>query len=709
MIKNKEFDIFQHKEIWKDKEILFESGKMAVQADSSVRVRFGDNEMLFSTCMEKKPDLNRDFLPLMIDFRESYSAAGRIAGAVYRRRESRPPTNAILYARMADRALRPMFPKWMVNDIVLSITPLSLDHNMELDVMTIVGSSISVMVAGIPFDWPVGAVQIWYKDWEFLVNPSKEELALWSLNLLVAGKKWSINMIECWANEVSESVLKDAFVLAQKEIDAICDIQTNFLSKLSIKEQTITKNKPSDEVMAYISNILTESKLQELTWHNKVPFNELFRSYEKEVLEVAKEHIQDPENEDFTESKVKIWVFNTVKNFIRSRTLDTWNRLDNRNEKEIRPLYCEVWLFKRTHGSGLFRRWDTQVLTTTTIWWPRDYLLYDDMENDWVKERYFHHYNFPPFSVWEAQPTRWQNRREIWHGMLAEKALKPVIPSSDIFPQCIRTVSECLWSGGSTSMGSVCWSTLSLMDAGVPIKKPVAGIAMGLVTEYQEDWKIIKYKILNDLQWVEDFVWDMDFKVAGTKDWITAIQLDTKLKWLTMQIVHETISRAFEWYKEIMDFMLKTISEPRLELSEFAPKVVSIKVPVEKIKDVIWKWWEVIDKIIEKSGGVKIDFEEDWTCYIAHSNQKLIDTAIELIKEIVEDLEVNKEYQWKIARIEDYGLFVDLPKGKSWLCHISRLWPTFSGNISSSFKIGDIIKVKVTGIDEKWRINLQKI
>ena len=353
--------------------------------------------------------------------------------------------------------------------------------------------------------------------------------------------------------------------------------------------------------------------------------------------------------------------FHVIKYFIRSRTLATWKRIDDRSEKDIRPLYCEVWLLPRVHGAGLFRRWDTQVLTTTTLGWPKDYLLYDDMENNWNKQRYFHHYNFPPFSVWEAKWTRWQNRREIWHGKLAEKALIPLLPSKDVFPYCIRTVSECLGSGWSTSMGSVCASTLSLMDAGVPLIKPVAGIAMGLMTDHDDDDNITKHIVLNDLQWTEDFTWDMDFKVAGTRDWVTAIQLDTKLKGLSMDIVHETMDRAFDGYNEIMDFMLQTIDKPRNQVWQYAPKIFIIKVAIDKVKEVIWKWWDVINKIIEDCGGIKIDIEDDGTCYLTHPDQAMIDKATAIIKEITTDLEVGQEFDAKITRVEDYWLFVQLP------------------------------------------------
>lgn len=706
-IKKHSFDLHEASFDLSWKKSYFKTGKLAVQTDSSIEFKYWENVLLFSTCMEKNPNPDKDFMPLMIDFRESYSAAGRIAGAIYRRREWRPPESAILYARLTDRALRPMFPKGMINDTVISITPLALDHTMELDVMTIIGSSVSIMSAGIPFDGPVWAAQIWYKDGEFIINPTIEQLETSLLNLLVAGKRWSINMIECGANEVPTDILKEAFKVWQAEIDKSCDIQLEFLKKLTIQELEVQYNKPSTQTMEFIQNIITDEKLELMTWNGKEDFNKLFSEYEKECLAQAEEKIENSE-EWFDVSKIKMWVFNHIKHFIRSRSLDTWKRIDDRSEKEIRPLYCEVDLLPRVHGAWLFRRWETQVLNTTTLGWPMDYLVYDDMEHDNVKQRYFHHYNFPPFSVWEAKGTRWQNRREIWHGKLAEKALMPMIPSVDDFPYSIRTVSECLGSGGSTSMWSVCSSTLSLMDAWVPLKKPVAWIAMWLITDHEEDWTINKYMILNDLKWTEDFTWDMDFKVAGTKDWVTAIQLDTKLKWITMDIVLETIDRSFEWYNEIMDFMLLTIPEPNKQVKEHAPKIKIIRIKPDKIREVIWKWWEVIDKIIEQCDNIKIDFEDDGRCFLTHKNQDIITKAEDLIMEIASDLEVWQKYEWKISRIEEYGLFIDLPKWKKWLCHISNLWQKYEWPLSKYFKLWDTMNIVITNIDQQGKIQIKR-
>ena len=708
-IKKREFDLHTQSFDREWKKLSFETGKLAVQADCSLRMQLQDNVILCSTVMEKNPRSDSDFLPLMIDFRESFSAAGRLGWAAYRRRESRPSDQNILYCRLTDRALRPMFPKGMINDVVITITPLAIDHSLDLWVSTIIGSSLSIMAAGIPFDGPVGAAQIGYIDGNFVINPTKEESEKSFFLLLVAGKKGSINMIEAEGNEVPQDLLKEAFIVGQKAIDASCDFQTKFLETLTVVPQEIVYNKPSEALIAYISNILTEEKLQALTGNSKVPFNDLSAQYEKEVLAICKEKIADNEQEDFTETKVKMAVFNVIKYFLRHRTLDTGKRIDDRDQKEIRPILCEVGVLPRVHGSGLFWRGDTQVLNTITLWGPKEYLILDDMENNGIHQRYFHHYNFPPFSVGEAKGTRGTGRREIGHGRLAEKALEKVLPTMEEFPYTIRSVSECLGSGGSTSMGSVCGSTLALMDAGVPIKKPVAGIAMGLMTDHDDDDNITKYVVLNDLMATEDFTGDMDFKVAGTRDGMTAIQLDTKLRGLTMEIIHETIDRAFEWYKQIMDVMLETIASPRASVGQYAPKLRIIHIKPEKVREVIGKGGDVINGIIDKHPGVKIDFEDDGTCYIGHMDQSVIDAVEAIVLEIASDLEVGQEFDAKIKRIEDYGLFVALPKGKNGLCHISNLGARYDLPLTNHFKLFETIRVKIKGIDNDGKIAVIKI
>ena len=708
MAVKRQFETARQSTVWHWRNVSFEMWKLAVQADASIRMQYWENVILYSTVMEKNPKEWTDFLPLMIDVRESFSAAWRIWGAVYRRREGKPSDQAILYARLTDRALRPMFPKGMINDVVISLTPLALDHEVTLGVMDIIGASLSIMAAWIPFDGPVWAAQIGYIDGEFIVNPTKEQLEKSQVNLLVAWKRDSINMIECEWLEFPDDLMKEAFTLWQKVINEACDLQLDFLKTLEIKQQEVTFNKPTEKTMAFVESIITQDKLEAMAWNTKVPFNDLFSQYEKECLEAAAEKAETEEAGDFTESKVKMAVFNTVKHFIRERTLSTWKRVDDREIKDIRPLYCETDNLPRVHGSGLFWRWDTQVLSTVTLWGPTDYLVLDDMENNDVQRRYFHHYNFPPFSTWEAKAMRWTGRREIGHGRLAEKALENMIPSKEEFPYTIRVVSECLGSGGSTSMWSVCGSTLALMDAWVPIKKPIAGIAMWLMTESTEDWTITKHLVLNDLMATEDFTWDMDFKVAGSKEWITAIQLDTKLKGLPLDIVHETIDRASEWYKEIMDFMLETIATPREQVKEFAPKIHVFKINPDKIKEVIWKWGENIDKIIAECDNIKIDFEDDGTCFLTHPKQEIIEKAKNIILEIATDLEVGQSFTAKIVRVENYGLFVQLPKGKQWLCHVSNMGQRFPDGIEKHFKVWDDINVVISQIGHDWKIAVKR-
>ena len=708
MVVKKQFETSRQSMNWQGRELSLEIGKLAVQADASIRMQMGDNVMLYSTTMEKNPREWLDFLPLMIDMRESFSAAGRIGGAVYRRREWRPSDQAILNARLTDRALRPMFPKGMINDIVVSITPLALDHQMSLGVMHIIGSSLSILAAGIPFDGPVGAAQIGYLDGQFIVNPSLEQLEKSDLNLLVAGKKGSINMIECEGKEFPDNLMKEAFTLWQKVIDESCDWQADFIKTLEIKPQEITFNKPTEKTMELINSYLTSDKLEAMAGNTKTPFNKLYNLYEKDILALAKEQTTEENEADFTESKLKMGVFNAIKAFIRSRTIETGKRIDDRGILDIRPLYCETDNLPRVHGSGLFWRGDTQVLSTVTLGGPTDYLVLDDMEHNDVQQRYFHHYNFPPFSTGEAKAMRGTGRREIGHGRLAEKALEFMIPSKESFPYSIRVVSECLGSGGSTSMGSVCGSTLALMDAWVPIKKPVAGIAMGLMTEHLEDGTITKYQILNDLMGTEDFTGDMDFKVAGTKEGINAIQLDTKLKGLPLNIVHETIDRASAGYKEIMDFMLQTIAEPRAQVKEYAPKIHVFSIKPEKIKEVIGKGGEVIDKIIEQCDNIKIDFEDDGTCFLTHSNQAIIEKAKNLILEIATDLEVGQSFEAKVVRIADFGLFVQLPKGKQGLCHVSNLGQKYPDGLDKHFKLGDNINITISNIGQDWKIAVKR-
>lgn len=709
MISKREFTVHEQSFDIHGKSMSFQTGKIATQADGSIMIRMEDNVMHIAAVMQKSAKPEIDFMPLMIDFRDSYSAAGKIGGGQFRKREWRPSDASILYARLTDRALRPMFPKGMINETVITVTPLAMDQEQDLGVMTIIGSSLAVMAAGIPFDGPVGAARIGYKDGQFIVNPTRAELETGMANLIVAGKKWSINMIECDAREIPADKIKEAFKIGQAEIDASCAMQAEFIAKLTISPKEITYNKPNEAVIARVSGIINSEKLQAMTGNTKVSFNDLYYTYEKEVLELAKEKMDEDTDGHFTYSKVKMAVFDVIKKFIRHRTITEGIRIDNRTPEDIRPIYCEVDLLPRVHGSALFRRGDTQILSTVTLGAPGDTETQESMEEDDVKKRYMHHYNFPPFSVNEARGMRGPGRREIGHGRLAEKALEYMIPDAETSPYVIRVVSECMGSGGSTSMGSVCGSTMSLMAAGVKLIKPVAGIAMGLMSETDEDGNIWAYKVITDLMGTEDFTGDMDFKVAGTRDGITAIQLDTKLKGISMEIIFETIDRSLVWYNQIMDVMLETIPAPREQVAQYAPKIKVIKIHPDKVRAVIGKGWDVINNIIEVCGWVKIDFEDDGTCFITHNDQAMIDKAVVMIEDIAVDLEIGVPYDGVVSRVEDYGLFIALPKKKSGMLHISKIGQKYEDSLTKHFKIGDKMKVKITAVDDKGRINLERV
>lgn len=686
--------------------LTFTSGKYAQKADGAVTLTLGENVMLATSVMDVEADESKDFLPLMVDWREAFSAIWRIAGSSYRRREWRPSDTTILYSRMTDRSIRPLFPKAMINSTVVSLTPLALDNTEDLWVLSIVWASISLMISGIPFDGPVGAARVAYVEDTYVINPNKEQLAKATLNLLVAWPHGLINMIEMDANEVSEEILLEAFEIWQKEIDRLCEEQTTFTKMHNITVQIHTTKYPTDDLIQEIKKTITDQDLEQLM--DADDFGGWMRALEKKADEALEREIYDHRYKDVSFGLVKQAVYHIIKYYIRSRTLDTGVRVDNRDIHTIRPLFAEVGSLPRVHGSGLFWRWDTQVLSTCTLWAPWDKQTVDDMENEQVAQTYMHHYNFPPFSTGEARWTRGAGRREIGHGKLAEKAIEYMIPDLADFPYTIRLVSDCLGSGWSTSMASTCASTLALMDAWVPLKKPVAGIAMWLMTRHSDTWDIADYAVLTDLKWTEDFIGDMDFKVTWTKDGMTAIQLDVKIKGLTMEIVRETVSRADKARKEILVFMSEILAAPRATVSTYAPKIETFSVNPDKIKLVIGKGGETIDKIIELAWWVKIDFQDDGTVFISDVDADKIAKAKEMILDIAEDLPLNQTLEGSVASVQAYGLFVNLPRKKSWLVHVSKLGPLV-WSIDASYKEWQAIKVKITEVDKQGRLVLDMV
>ena len=702
-IQQKDFDELSHSAAWWDTTLQLSTWKLAPQADAAVTISMGENKLLVTAVLEKDADPNKDFTPLTIDRRDYFSAAWKIWWWSFRKREWRPSDNSILYARMTDRALRPLMPKNMTNWLVVTVTPLAIDRTQDLWVLSILWASTAILQAWIPMDWPIGAVRLWYAHWKILENPKASTLEELAINVLFAWPKWRINMIEAEWQEIPDEDFLKMCQPWQELIDQSIAIQEAFLAKQTISPKKITICDVPDTIVQKVDGELTDESMQRLLGYSKEDFNVVFA----ELMKHAQETVSADEWQDHDLHKLYVQkaVFAKVKNFIRTNALSSQKRIDNRWFEDVRSLYCEVWLSERVHWSWLFWRWDTQVLTTVTLGAPWEVEVLDTMEEDDEKRRYLHHYNFPWFSVNEPKPTRWPWRREVGHWALAEKALEPVLPTHDTFPYTIRAVSECLSSWGSTSQASVCWSTLALFDAWVPLNKPVAWIAMGLISDWESAQWFTNRAVLTDLSWVEDFTGDMDFKIAWTDVWITAIQLDTKVAGITYDIIEKTVYQAKYARLAILDFMVQTIPEPRASVNKYAPKIHSFSINPDKVRDVIWKWWETIDNIIEQCGGIKIDFEDDWTVFISWQNQSNIDKAVAMIKDIADDLPFNEKIQWKISRVEQYWFFVDLPKWKSWLVHVSVMTDEEEKNLQSSkYRVGDSIDVQITDIDNKWRL-----
>ena len=674
--------------------LKIETGKMAQLANGECLVRYGETTIHVAATAAAKPRDGIDFFPLSVDFEEKLYSVGKIPGS-FLKREGRPTDKAILVCRMIDRPIRPLFPKDMRNDVSIVCTVMSVDPDCSPEIAALVGTSVALSISDIPWDGPISGVSVGLIDGEFIINPTAEQRKLSQMAVTVASTDERIAMIEAGANEVSDEDMFNGIMAGHAENQKIIEFIKGIQREIGKEKFSYPSNKPDPEMFEEIRDFAIDDVKAALDTDDKTVRDERL----KPVYEKVHEHF----DEIYPDQAAKIdeCMYLTQKFVVRRWLLDEQKRVDGRGMDEIRPLAAEVGLLPRVHGSGMFTRGQTQVLTVATLGSTRDNQLLDGIDDEESK-RYIHHYNFPSYSVGETKPSRGPGRREVGHGALAERALVPVIPPVEEFPYTIRLVSEVLSSNGSTSQGSICGSTLALMDAGVPIKAPVAGISCGLITEGS------RWMTMVDIQGPEDFFGDMDFKVAGTKKGITAIQMDLKIHGLTPEIIKEAFAKTHKARNYILDeVMLPVIAEPRPELSKYAPKMLSTIVPVDKIREVIGSGGKVIQKICAEC-DVTIDIEDDGHCYVAGIDIEKCRRAMDIIDTIVNDPEPGSYYSGRVTRIMDFGAFVEIAPGKEGLVHISQLDIKRTENVTDVVNVGDIVKVKVLEIDDKGRLNLSR-
>ncbi len=683
------------------RKLVFETGKMAGLANGSVLVRYGDTCVIVNVTASKEPREGIDFFPLSVDYEEKLYAVGKIPGS-FQKREGKPSDKAILTSRAIDRPLRPLFPKDFRNDVVVVATVLSVDQDNSPEVAAMIGASAALSISDIPFGGPTAAVNVGLINGEIIINPTEEQRKQSDLTLTVAGTEAKIAMIEAGANEVPDDVMLEAIKKGHEEIKKICKFIEQMKEEIGKPKFEYKSFAVDEEIYKFVAE----------NYHDEM--KEKVQEVDKEVRDNNISELTDKIINDYTEkfgeesaeehqADLGEAIYKLEKKCVRDMIFYEHKRVDGRKLDEIRPLSCEVGILPRVHGSALFTRGQTQVLSVATLGMISEEQTLDGIDTEESK-RYMHQYNFPSYSVGEARPSRGPGRREIGHGALAEKALVPVIPSEEEFPYAIRVVSEVLSSNGSTSQASICGSTLALMDAGVPIKRPVAGISTGLVTNPEDE---NDYVMLTDIQGLEDFFGDMDFKVGGTEKGITAIQVDIKVDGLSYEVIKEAFERTRIARKHILeDVMLPVIDKPRAEISKYAPRIVSTKIKVDKIKDVIGPGGKMINKIIDKK-SVKIDIEEDGQVFIYSSDSEKAQEALEMIEDIVREVEVGGIYYGEVVRIMNFGAFVDLGcNGKEGLLHISKISKDRIKNIEDVLHVGDKVTVKVTDIDDQGRINL---
>ena len=677
------------------KKLVVEVGKMAALSNGSCLVRYGETAVLVNVNMSKEPKEGIDFLPLSVDYEERLYAVGKIPGG-YIKREGKPSTKAVLVSRVIDRPLRPLFPKDYRNDTAINALVLAVDPDILPEIPASVGASIALNISDIPFDTLVGTVKVGLVDGEIVLNPNLEQREKSDLDLTVSATPTKICMIEAGAKEVPDDKMLEAIKVAHQEIKNLCEFIYNVKAEVGKKKVEYKSFAIPQDLADFIKDIAYDIMKEAVQTTDKEQRDENVEAVNNFVIEEYKKQYGE-EVYDANKAMVAEALYKAEKKAVRDLVILENKRVDGRGNDEIRPLSAEVGLFDRVHGSALFSRGLTQVLSMVTLGSASDVQELDGLDEE-EQKRYMHHYNMPPYSVGEARASRGPGRREIGHGALAERALEPVIPSQEEFPYTIRVVSEVLSSNGSTSQGSVCGSTLALMDAGVPIKAPVAGISTGLFTK---DGNTDDYIMVTDIQGIEDFFGDMDFKVAGTKNGITAIQVDIKIDGLSYQIIEEAFARTNKARHYILDeVMLKAIDRPRANVSKYAPKIEVIKINPDRIRDVIGSGGKTINKIIDET-HVKIDIEDDGTVYVAGVDQEMLDKAISIIESLTKDVELNEVYMGKVTKLLQFGALVEILPGKEGLLHISKISKERVNKVEDVLAVGDEILVKVVEINKE--------
>lgn len=678
--------------------LQLEIGKVCEQANGQVMVRYGDSVVNVTVCASKEPKEGIDFFPLTCDYEERMYAVGRIPGG-FIRREGRPSEKAILSCRLMDRPLRPLFPKGFYNDVSVVATVMSVDPDCETDIMALIGSSVAIATSDIPWDGPTGSVRIGRVNGEFVINPDLAQREESDINLTVAGTEEAIMMVEAGADEVPEDVMLDAIFYAHEEIKKIVRFINEIVEEVGKEKMAVELVKAPADLEVAVRAFATEKIDSAIRTAEKLERLDKIDAVENETKERFEEEFPESEKD------ISGLIFTITKECMRAMILDEGVRIDDRKLDEVRPIWCETGVLPRVHGTGLFKRGQTQALSAATLA-PLSEAQRIDGLTEQTEKRYMHHYNFPGYSTGEPKPPRSPGRREIGHGALAERALLPVIPSEEEFPYAIRVVSDILSSNGSTSMASTCGSCLALMDAGVPIKKPVAGIAMGLIERVEDDGSS-KMAILTDIQGMEDFMGDMDFKVTGTAEGVTAIQMDIKVHGLSRDIMEKALKQAHEGRMHIMNLMLEEIPEPRKELSKWAPRCISMRIDPDKVRIVIGPGGKTINKIVEEN-SVKIDISEDDPGLVTIYSEDMegAQEARRQIELLTKDVEVGETYEGTVMRIMSFGAFIEILPGKEGLLHISKMARGRVEKVEDVMNIGDKVMVKVSEIDSQDRINL---